>query len=278
MGKRTKAYRLLDSKARRYFAKQSEKWNPEKQWRWPSICYTLEHKLAYLEREHYLIGRYSLRGLFHDWKKPFMYLCLWLSEKEIQLKHRNNSPHHLEGGKFKTVPHLIEMYVDWECAALTKPDKPLNSFDTLVHFYPEYIKYVLPVCLVLNPDAIRSDIYIHSWHKLFVDKKHNAKVYADVLDVLRRISLVNYDKDWIPSVKTVYGIYGDIKELEPEKIFALVLMWHSKQLGFEIDFSRVNKLTKTIYCKMRKHCSFTNSGVSVLHHDCKCVKESVYKK
>ena len=86
MRKEGKAYQLLDSKLRKFLAEQSSKWDENASWRWPSICYTLEHKLAYLEREHYLTGRYSWRGIFHDWEKPFLYLNPFLKESEIQKK------------------------------------------------------------------------------------------------------------------------------------------------------------------------------------------------
>ena len=29
------------------------------------------------------------------------------------------------------------MIVDWECARYTKPDKPLNAYETLCKYYPQ---------------------------------------------------------------------------------------------------------------------------------------------
>ncbi len=277
MGKDRKAYPLLDSKLRKYLAKQSNKWNRDKSWRWPSVCYTLEHKLAYLEREHYLTGRYSWRGLFHDWEKPWLYLCPWLNENTIQKKHRNNSPHHVEAAKFSTVPHLVEMYIDWECAALTKPDKPLNAFETLVHFYPEYAEYMLPVCLAFNVKSIRPDIYLHSYHQLATVVEHNEEVFATVLEVLEHITEAFYYEEWALNVKKSYDLGKSIAHFNSAEIFVLVLMWHSERMGFELDFALVNDIVKQVYEEMKNHNHFTNSGVSMLKHRYDEVKLSAYR-
>ena len=74
MKKINKAYRLLNSNFSKLLKRESNKWDPEKNWRIPSVCYTLEHKIAYLACEYYFLGKYSLRGIFHDWEKPWMYI------------------------------------------------------------------------------------------------------------------------------------------------------------------------------------------------------------
>lgn len=54
---------------------------------------TLRHKIAFLRVEKQLLVRNSLRGIFHDLDKIFLYLFL---EKEyvnkIHKKRRHNSP------------------------------------------------------------------------------------------------------------------------------------------------------------------------------------------
>lgn len=37
------------------------------------------------------------------------------------------------------------MLIDWECARFTKPDKPLNAYDTLYKFYLELEDKILPL-------------------------------------------------------------------------------------------------------------------------------------
>lgn len=278
MAVENKAYRLLDSKLRNFLKKESDKWDPKKNWRWPSICYTLEHKIAYMACEYYFTGRYSLRGIFHDWEKPWMYMFPWLNEDEIQVIHRKNNPHHVDSGKFSSIPHLVEMYIDWECAAITKPDKPLNAFDTLLHFYPDSIKYMLPVCLAFNVKSVKSNVWLHSWHTLATDEGKNAEIFSDVLDVLKQINCVFYYKEWAMDLKKQYDFGKHITQFSPAEIFMLTLLWHSETMKFEIDYAIINKVIDAVCCEMEKHTHFTHSGVSGAISDFREVKHSAYRK
>ncbi len=277
MGKKSNAYRLLDSKLCKYFKKQSDKWDPDKTWRWPSVCYTLAHKCAYLDCERYLMGSYSWRGVFHDWGKPFMYMLPWLSEDEIQRRHRSHTPHHVESEMFCSIPHLVEMYIDWECAFLTKPDKPLNAFETLIHFYPAYIKYMLPVCLALNVKSVSSDVWLHSWHELYNDVNRNAEVFADVLDVLKRISNTYFSQEWVLKVKKQYDLGKSIAQFNPEEIFVLTILWHSQRMNFEIDYNLVDGVVDQVYNEMKTHTSFTHSETSKVLLRNSEIKHSTYR-
>ena len=219
------ACNLLNSGMRRFFAVRSSKWNENGPWRIPSVCYTLEHKLAFLEREHYLTGHYSVRGIVHDWEKPFLYLCPWIdSEKKIQEMHRRFSPHHVGCPKTSKVEHLIEMYIDWDCAAITKPDKPLNAFETLVHFYPDFIKVMLPVCLAFDIEAVKPRIYLHPWHKLVKEPEYNREIYAKVCLTLNHIveTLPQTRNDF----RKITGKYQKLRNItlcSPAEIFILTL-------------------------------------------------------
>ena len=42
------------------------------------------------------------------------------------------------------------MVIDWECARFTKPDKPLDAYDTLYKFYPHMDDKILPILKELN--------------------------------------------------------------------------------------------------------------------------------
>lgn len=116
------------------------------------IPYTWKHYLAFLRVEKQLLGKYKY--MFHDWDKLFMYIFLpWLGVKRISRVHQRINKHHpivTKGGRkiFIKSPKRVnweEAIIDWECARITKPDKPLNARDTLEKFYPEYKKYCLPV-------------------------------------------------------------------------------------------------------------------------------------
>ena len=147
------AIHFLNDFSKRILNKISSKWQPDVFWRLPDEAYTLEHKLAFLEREHYLTGGNTLSGWLHDCDKLFLYLVPFLTEKQIQKFHRTHQAHHTDYPQNK-VEQLIQTYIDWDCAALTKPDKPLNAFATLLHFYRDKLPLMLPVCLAIAPDDV----------------------------------------------------------------------------------------------------------------------------
>ena len=66
--------------------------------------------------------------------------------------HRKHARHHVENTIRKTEADYIEMIIDWECARYTKPDKPLNAYDTLYKFYPQLEDKVLPLLKKFNLD------------------------------------------------------------------------------------------------------------------------------
>jgi hypothetical protein len=37
------------------------------------------------------------------------------------------------------------MIIDWECARFTKPDKPLDAYQTMKKFYPDLEQRLLPL-------------------------------------------------------------------------------------------------------------------------------------
>lgn len=105
------------------------------------VRYTLNHRKAFRKVEKQLFGRISLRGYLHDLDKVFLYPLLG---KDITSKiHRRFAHHHIRCAKTKK--DFQQMVVDWECARLTKPDKPLNAYDTLYAFYPQLEEKILPI-------------------------------------------------------------------------------------------------------------------------------------
>ncbi len=111
--------------------------------------YTWHHKRAFLRTEYEVLGRNTLRGYTHDMDK-----LLWLypialifgqDKKWVQKKHRKNCKHHTENTGIKTRNDYIEMIIDWECARYTKPDKPMNAFQTMQKFYSDLETQLLPL-------------------------------------------------------------------------------------------------------------------------------------
>lgn len=118
------------------------------------ISYTLKHKKAFLSVEKKLRGYNTLSGYLHDLDKPFLYLCPWLELKDIQTIHRNNSKHHVKNNLNKTKDDLLDTIIDWECARFTKPDKPLNAYETLMKFYPDCQDTFLPLIKEYLPSEL----------------------------------------------------------------------------------------------------------------------------
>ena len=124
--------------------------------RFEKIGYTLKHKKAFLQVEKRLRGKNTLRSYLHDMDKPFLYLfCLGLDKKGIQEIHRAHSRHHVGNSLRKSKEDLLDAVIDWECARMTKPDKPLNAYDTLMKFYPEHRAEFLPIIKEYLPEQIR---------------------------------------------------------------------------------------------------------------------------
>jgi len=111
------------------------------------IIYTIRHKIAYLRVEKQLLGCNTFRGYMHDIDKIWLYIR-YNDEDIIRQKHRENADHHVET-KHPTI-NLMELIIDCECARYTKPDKPLNAFETIKRYYPQYLHYCLPILIKLN--------------------------------------------------------------------------------------------------------------------------------
>lgn len=125
--------------------------------RYEKTLYTLRHKKAFLVVEKQLRGKNTLHGYLHDLDKPFLYLAFWIDLKKVQKIHRKYSKHHVKNSLDKSKEDLIDTIIDWECARMTKPDKPLNAYQTLMKFYPEYQDTFLPIIEELLPEQIPSE-------------------------------------------------------------------------------------------------------------------------
>jgi hypothetical protein len=95
------------------------------------IIYTLRHKKAFLATELRLTGRITLAGLLHDLDKVAM-LMLFMDFDTVNRLHHGRA-HHVKDGHLKNIREAI---IDWECAAITKPDKPMNARTTYMKLYP----------------------------------------------------------------------------------------------------------------------------------------------
>jgi hypothetical protein len=89
------------------------------------------HWVAY-QKTAIRLNAWNPRFLFHDVEK--MILCAIFGDKLSTKIHRIISSHH------ETVFHgcfdKVGAAIDWECARITKPNKPLNARQTWQKFYP----------------------------------------------------------------------------------------------------------------------------------------------
>jgi hypothetical protein len=87
------------------------------------IKYTCKHKKAFLQVEKELCGKNSINGYLHDSDRLLMYIA-GLPQELVNKIHNFTAPHHIRNGKVK---NPVMAVIDWECAHLTKPDKPLRA-------------------------------------------------------------------------------------------------------------------------------------------------------
>lgn len=116
------------------------------------IEYTYKHRkiVNFLAKKYFGDNIELLEKLKqHDMDKLFTYL--FYGKKDVTNVHRTLIPHH-QNEIEKTYLDYVEMVLDWESARYTKPDKPLNAYDTLYKFYPELEVHILPILKEIGID------------------------------------------------------------------------------------------------------------------------------
>ena len=113
------------------------------------LIYTYKHrKIVYFLGEKYSNNKELLERLTkHDLDK--MFLLLFYDKDVVKKVHRDTSSHH-DNDLEKTKLDYMEMVLDWESARYTKPDKPLNAYDTLYDFYPHLVDKIVPILEEFN--------------------------------------------------------------------------------------------------------------------------------
>ncbi len=118
-----------------------------------NIEYTYKHRkvVMLLAKKYFKNNKELLEQIkYHDLDKLYMYL--FFDKKSVSRIHRELSSHH-ENDLEKTYIDFVEMVLDWESARYTKPDKPLNAYDTLYKFYPEMEEFILPILKEMGIDS-----------------------------------------------------------------------------------------------------------------------------
>lgn len=115
--------------------------------RFEKVKYTLEHRKAFRKIEKQLFGKNTFRSLFHDLDKVILYPILGV--EKTRYLHRKYSRHHLRAHTYKD---FCQQVIDWESCRYTKPDKPLNAYETLYKYFPEREDEILPILKMLGID------------------------------------------------------------------------------------------------------------------------------
>ena len=126
------------------------------------LVYTYKHrKIVMFLGKKYSNNKELLEQLkSHDLDK--MFLLLLYDKKVLEGIHRKISSHH-DNDLPKSNLDYMEMVLDWESARYTKPDKPLNAYDTLYKYYPHLEDKIIPILkefkidkssLEMEPDVV----------------------------------------------------------------------------------------------------------------------------
>lgn len=115
---------------------------------WKHIPYSWYHSRCYIDVEEFLRNG-KCDHKWHDMDKIVMFVLFpWLGPDCINDIHTLTQPHHpcywADGEKLNKPWWTVDWHqavVDWECARFTKPDKPLNAYDTLLKYYNEEKNY-----------------------------------------------------------------------------------------------------------------------------------------
>lgn len=115
------------------------------------IPYSYIHSKCYIDVEEYLKSgsEDNERHKHHDVDKIVMFaLFPWLGPGCINNIHQLIQSHHpcywYKNEQYHKSWWAIDWeqaVIDWECARFTKPDKPLNAYDTLMEYYREPRNY-----------------------------------------------------------------------------------------------------------------------------------------
>lgn len=109
------------------------------------IEYTRAHRKAFKDVEREILGKNTWRSKVHDLDKLILYR--FLSPKIVSKIHRRFAWHH---SRAKSRNDFIEQIIDWQCAGRTKPDKPLNAYQTLMKYRKDETDIYIPLMFQLG--------------------------------------------------------------------------------------------------------------------------------
>lgn len=115
----------------------------------------------------------------HDVDKMISYI--YMPKPEVHEMHIALSEHHNRETKDSNA--LVEMMLDWESARFTKPDKPLNAYDTLRKFYKPMEPVMMPILMAynLNRPTNYSEAVSKEYFNAIASQVSPNEIYIDIL-------------------------------------------------------------------------------------------------
>ena len=114
-------------------------------------------------------------------------MYLFYEKEDASNIHRDLMSHH-QNKIVKDKLDYMEMVLDWESARYTKPDKPLNAYDTLYRFYPGLEEHILPILKELGIDKpnlpMEEDVWEYTQSIVNVSKEDIKNEIIEYLDLL----------------------------------------------------------------------------------------------
>lgn len=153
------------------------------------IIYTIRHKKAILMTYIELTGKIpsmDSRLWLHDMDKVYLYYHLQ-NVKVAHALHVQFSPHHYPN--WRTLDDKREAVLDYECARITKPDKPRNALETIRVFRPETEGLLIDILKEwgINTEERKDfEFKLFKYNKDFVEET----LYQKMKDYMKEFSLV----------------------------------------------------------------------------------------
>lgn len=124
--------------------------------------YTIRHKQAFMALQVELLGSVDKAGIFHDTDKLILYGIM--PKEAAHNMHLLYSTHHIANTRNdKDKEYSV---IDYECARLTKPDKPLNAYSTIHKIHSSYIDELTPILIKLGLNSDKNiDYLFDKWLK-----------------------------------------------------------------------------------------------------------------
>lgn len=215
------------------------------------LIYTYKHRIAF----KYVLDLFDEMGLlsddesvalnkrarFHDLDKQTLYLVM---DKKLSSRyHKKTARHHMGKGNIvtnKSRIDYIEAIIDYECGHLTKPDKPLNAYDTIMtgDFFDseKYKENMLGICKEFGIDhSYDRPLDDARWKRYFSEmyeegEDYSAQIIAQVFDY---ITYYNDESGRNTNVLNELGHNSYIKEFPVPEVFEHVVIHELKFIDGE---------------------------------------------